>query len=143
MLNLDDTDRALISLLRKDARLPVVSISHHLKISRATVQKRIERLLAKKVIHGFTIKTASPDNQMPIRAQTHIKMQSKSHKRLIAYISGKPEVIAVHTISGPYDILVEIQALSLEKLDDALADIRTHEDVMDTETSILLATHYQ
>ncbi|OUS13700.1 hypothetical protein A9Q97_04535 [Rhodospirillales bacterium 47_12_T64] len=70
-------------------------------------------------------------------------MRSKSNKRILSYLAGRVEVIAIHTISGPYDILAELHTASLEKLDSALADIRTHEDVTETETNILLATHYQ
>ena len=140
---IDDIDKRLIAHLRKDARQPVVSLAHILGVSRATVQNRIERLLANKVIHGFTIKTNNADQQAPIRAQTRIKMRSKSNKRILSYLSGKIEIIAIHTISGPSDILAELHTESLEILDTALADIRAHEDVMETETNILLATHYQ
>ncbi len=140
---IDDTDRNLIALLRQDARQPVVSLAHSLNVSRATVQNRIDRLVKRGIIQGFTIKTKSTDTQVPIRAQTRIKMRSKSNKRILSYLAGRVEVIAIHTISGPYDILAELHTASLEKLDSALADIRTHEDVTETETNILLATHYQ
>ena len=140
---IDNTDQKLIALLRQDARQPVVSLAHKLGISRATVQNRIDQLVAKKVIQGFTIKTSDADAEAPIRAQARIKMRSKSNKRIMAYLAGQTEVIAIHTISGPYDILVDIHTQSLESLDSTLADIRTHEDVMETETNILLATHYQ
>lgn len=140
---IDDIDKKLITQLRQNARQPVVSLAHILGISRATVQNRIDRLLDSKVIQGFTIKTNNADKQAPIRAQTRIKMRSKSNKRILSYLAGKIEVIAIHTISGPSDMLAELHTDSLEVLDTALADIRAHEDVMETETNILLATHYQ
>jgi len=140
---IDTTDQELIALLRQDARQPIVSLAHKLGISRATVQNRIDRLVEQKIIQGFTIKTSNADAQAPIRAQARIKMRSKSNKRIMTYLAGRTEIVAVHTISGPYDILVDLHTQSLERLDSALADIRTHEDVMETETNILLATHYQ
>ncbi|MFD2206273.1 Lrp/AsnC family transcriptional regulator [Kiloniella antarctica] len=140
---IDDIDKKLIAYLRQNARQPVVSLAHILGVSRATVQNRIDRLLDNKVIQGFTIKTNNTDQQAPIRAQTRIKMRSKSNKRILSYLAGKIEVTAIHTISGPSDILAELHTETLEALDTALADIRSHEDVMETETNILLATHYQ
>ncbi|MGB9390025.1 MAG: AsnC family transcriptional regulator, partial [Xanthobacteraceae bacterium] len=41
---MDDTDRRLIALLRQNARLPVATLAQLLKVSRGTVQNRIDRL---------------------------------------------------------------------------------------------------
>jgi DNA-binding Lrp family transcriptional regulator len=38
------TDEALLSLLREDARMPTAAIARRLQLSRTTVQSRIERL---------------------------------------------------------------------------------------------------
>ena len=38
MHNLDDTDRELLALLRHDARTPVATLAHKLKVARGTVQ---------------------------------------------------------------------------------------------------------
>ncbi len=43
---LDDTDRRLIALLRDDARLPVAHLAKVLRISRGTVQNRLDRMQA-------------------------------------------------------------------------------------------------
>ena len=51
---MDDTDRRLIALLRENARVPVATLAHLLKVSRGTVQNRIDRLTADGVIGGFT-----------------------------------------------------------------------------------------
>ena len=43
------TDRRLIALLRDNARLPVATLAHFLKVSRGTVQNRIDRLTAERL----------------------------------------------------------------------------------------------
>lgn len=53
---MDDTDRRLLALLRKDARTPVITLAKELKVSRATVQNRINKLERDGVILGYTIK---------------------------------------------------------------------------------------
>jgi DNA-binding Lrp family transcriptional regulator len=53
---MDDTDRRLIALLRENARVPVATLAHLLKVSRGTVQNRIDRLTADGVIGGFTVR---------------------------------------------------------------------------------------
>ena len=43
---MDETDRKLIALLRADSRAPTASLARVLKVSRGTVQNRIDRLMA-------------------------------------------------------------------------------------------------
>jgi predicted ArsR family transcriptional regulator len=58
---MDDTDRRLIALLRQNARLPVATLAELLKVSRGTVQNRIDRLTDDGVISGFTVRLRRPN----------------------------------------------------------------------------------
>ena len=49
---MDATDRKLIALLRADSRTPVATLARALKVSRGTVQNRIDRMLAQGDILG-------------------------------------------------------------------------------------------
>eukprot|EP01041_Mallomonas_annulata_P020620 gene20621-40456_t len=51
---LDDLDRRLIALLRADSRTPAATLAKSLKVSRGTVQNRVDRLLNRGFIQGFT-----------------------------------------------------------------------------------------
>ena len=61
---LDATDRALLALLRENARAPTSELARKLKLSRTTVQSRLERLERQRVIAGYTVTVA----RMPRRA---------------------------------------------------------------------------
>ena len=52
-IQLDETDRKLIALLRHDARAPVSTLAADLKLSRATIKSRIDRLVEKQIIQGL------------------------------------------------------------------------------------------
>jgi DNA-binding Lrp family transcriptional regulator len=52
----DDTDRALIALLRNDARASVASLAKALGVARGTVQNRMGRLAANGTIVGYTVR---------------------------------------------------------------------------------------
>ncbi len=54
----DATDRALLALLREDARAPTAELARKLGLSRTTVQSRMERLQRQRVITGYTISVA-------------------------------------------------------------------------------------
>ena len=53
---IDDIDRKIIDILMKDARTPYLEIARILKISEATVRKRVRSLESRGIIKGYTIK---------------------------------------------------------------------------------------
>ena len=55
MLDISATDRRLIYALKQDGRASVTTLAAMLKVSRATVQSRMERLITTGVIQRFTI----------------------------------------------------------------------------------------
>src|SRR5689334_17631166 len=79
-MELDDTDRRLIALLRNDARRPASSLAAALGVSRGTVQNRIARMLRGGVIQGFTLKFGGQveDEGSPVRAVTTIEIRGRS-----------------------------------------------------------------
>ena len=55
---MDDLDRRLLALLRADSRAPVATLAARLKVSRGTVQNRIDRMMRPGgAIQGFTVRT--------------------------------------------------------------------------------------
>ena len=52
----DDLDRRLLALLREDGRASTAALAERLKVSRGTVQNRIDRLQRSGLLVGFTIK---------------------------------------------------------------------------------------
>ena len=57
MFNLDPTDRALLGLLRGNARRSTADLARELSLSRTTVQSRIARLERERVITGYSVRT--------------------------------------------------------------------------------------
>lgn len=52
----DSLDNELISELRGDGRATISHLAQRLKVSRATVQNRLDRLISSGAILGFTIR---------------------------------------------------------------------------------------
>jgi DNA-binding Lrp family transcriptional regulator len=136
----DDLDQRLIALLRADSRTPAASLAKALKVSRGTVQNRIERLVAKGVIQGFTIKTRPDMDANRVRAVMTIAIEGERARFVVQALKGFPEVAAVHTTNGRWDLVVELDVETLAGFSHALDRIRQIEGIASTETSILLAT---
>jgi DNA-binding Lrp family transcriptional regulator len=138
MIILDSLDRQLISLLRADGRAPISRLASELKVSRATVQARLDRLIESGAILGFTVRAEERRASEGVRAITLIEVAGASTSAVIRALRGLPEITAVHTTNGAWDLVAEVHAESLIDLDRVLREMRTVEGVLNSETSILL-----
>jgi DNA-binding Lrp family transcriptional regulator len=141
-MELDEIDRRLLALLRDDGRRPASSLAAALGVSRGTVQNRIARLLREGVIQGFTVRM-QPEAEWAgraVRAITTIEIRGRATANVLHALRGFPEVRALHTTNGRWDVVAEIDAENLEALDQALNRTRMLDGVASTETSILLST---
>lgn len=137
---MDDLDRRLLSMLRADARKPVSSLADALGVSRATVRARVDRLVDTGVIQGFTIVIKAGSQPNPIRAITMIEVEGQAADRVMKRLRGFPEVTALHTTNGRWDIVAEIESETLEAFDQTLRRIRQVEGISVTETSLMLSS---
>jgi DNA-binding Lrp family transcriptional regulator len=141
MPSLDDTDRELISLLRDDGRANVAAMAAKLKVARGTVQNRMARLQRDGVIVGYTVRLKPQVEAHRIRALMTIAVDGNRGKEVLRSLRGHPNVTAIYTTNGRWDIVAELQAETLEAFDRVLSTIRLFSGIANTETSILLSTH--
>ncbi|MCR9213456.1 MAG: Lrp/AsnC family transcriptional regulator [Proteobacteria bacterium] len=138
---MDETDQKLIAALRRNARASVSDLSIELGVSRATVRSRMERLVKEGEILGFTIVVKSDANDMPVRGVTLIEIEGKGNERIISNLRGFPEIQAIHSTNGQWDLIVEFGTETLAKLDEALKRLRLIDGINNSETNLYLATH--
>ncbi len=137
---MDDTDRRLVSLLRENARLPVASLAAILGLSRATVQNRIDRLISDGTITGFTIKLRPDAEPTTICAIMMIEIEGERSEQILKALRGFPEVSAIHTTNGRWDLVLELKTANLDAFDKALRRIREMKGIASSETSLLLSS---
>ena len=137
---MDDTDLALIGALRHDARASLSALSDKQGVSRTTVRARIERLQRQGDIVGFSVVLKADVAQDPVRGLMMIAVEGRGADRILRQLTGLPEVRAVHSTNGRWDMIVEIGTATLEDLDRALATIRRFDGVVSSETNLLLST---
>ncbi len=140
MHDLDALDRALIGLLRADGRAPVSRLAESLGVSRGTVQNRLDRLVDEGVIVGFTVRLREDLDDDVVRAMMVIRLVGQSTTAVVRQLRGMPEVRAVHTTNGAWDLMAEIAVASLPNLDRVLSAIRSIHGIENSETSILLTS---
>ncbi|WP_405125292.1 Lrp/AsnC family transcriptional regulator [Ralstonia pseudosolanacearum] len=139
--SLDDTDRELIGLLRDNARLSIVTLAKKLRVARATVQNRIAKLERDGVIVGYTVRLRPNVDTQRIRAITYIAVEGNRATEIRRRLTGHPNVVALHTTNGRWDLVAELRTDTLEAFDTVLNELRLIDGIANTEASILLSTY--
>ncbi len=138
MHRLDDTDRKLLALLRKNARTPVVNLAKALKVSRATVQNRINKLEKEGVILGYTVKLHEETEVNEVKVIMSISVEAQDEGRVLKTLQAFPEIISVYHTNGHWDLIAKVRTENLSRLGGVLGRIRSVEGIVQTEASLLL-----
>ena len=136
---MDATDRQLLRLLRDNARLSISSLAAALGGSRGTAQARLDRLLADGTIQGFTIRQKPEAEAGQVRAVTLLEVSGGRMAHVVRALRALPEVSAVHTTNGSWDLVVDLTADSLAEFDATLRRMRLIEGIARSETSLKLS----
>lgn len=142
-MSLDATDEQLLALLREDARRPVTRLARDLKLSRAAVYARLERLEKRGPIEGYTVKLKPDYHRRMIRAHVMIKVLPKLSRATERQLAAMPALIALYTVSGEHDLIAMVEAEDVGKLDALIDAIGSLEGVEKTVSSILLSQKLQ
>ena len=89
---------------------------------------------------GFTVRSRQDHDAQPIRAIMMIEVTGHSTTAVIKCLRGLPELYALHTTNGTWDLIAEIRAASLGDFDRVLREVRSIDGILNSETSIMLST---
>lgn len=137
---MDDVDRRLISALRHDARASLSDLALLLGVSRATVRSRMDRLRQSGEVLGYSVVLKDDVARDAVRALVMIGIEGRGTDRILRLLGGLPEVRALHSTNGRWDVIAEVGTTTLEALDEVLTRIRRMDGVTRSETSLLLST---
>jgi DNA-binding Lrp family transcriptional regulator len=137
---LDDFDRRLLALLEADARAPLIELARRLKAPRSTVQDRLRRLEAQKIILGYSAVVATPNASAS--AVVLLAIAQRDQGRLVEALRKFPEIRECHSVSGEYDLQLTIEAPHLEDLDAVIDEIAGLEGVRRSQSFVRLARKF-
>jgi DNA-binding Lrp family transcriptional regulator len=133
---LDRIDQELLLLLSDNARRPAADLARRLKISRATVQSRIVRLVDLGVIRRFTVELGTEESERLIEAFVLVRLTAKDSAPTITAIRRIEAVTSIYTLNGRFDLIADIRVRTMSELDAVLLAIRKLPDVVETESSV-------
>ncbi|WP_343314454.1 Lrp/AsnC family transcriptional regulator [Brucella sp. BE17] len=136
-------DLSLISLLRENARASTAELARKLGVSRTTVQSRLEKLERQGIIQGYTVRIAPAFERDLVRAHVLVTALPKLSPKVEAALREMMVVRTLHSVSGNFDMIVIVEAPSIQELDAILDRIGALEGVERTMSSIILSTRIE
>ncbi|MEL6641013.1 MAG: Lrp/AsnC family transcriptional regulator [Pseudomonadota bacterium] len=137
---MNETDKRLIAYLRQNGRATIAKIAGDLGLARNTVRTRMALLENDGEIVGYTVLTKADLATHPVRGLMMLEIAGRGTEKVQRMLRQLPEVQAVHSTNGAWDLIAEIGTETLEDFDRILTEIRRQEQITKSETSLLLST---
>ena len=132
---MDDLDRAILNVLRRDARTPYTEIAAKVGTSEGTIRNRVERLVDQEVIERFTIATRTGNIKAMIEIDVDVDVDTAAVSERLAEWE---EVDFVWQVSGEEDIVLVVDAADTAGINQLITRARSMEEVINTKTRMIL-----
>ena len=139
-VTLDDTDRKILALLQRDARLTNAAIATEVGLTAPSVFERIRKLEGRGVISNYTI-TVDP-NAVGKMMTAFIRFTAEFDDRYQSgaeAISRDPDVLEFYNVAGEDCFVIKTRVGSPGELESLLNRIRSHMTVQRSVTMIALS----
>lgn len=139
---LDDKDRILVGALRANARESLVGLARRIGLSRSATQERMRRLEREGVIKGYTVELA-PAQDSAVNAMIAVTFEPGFRcRQIVPILSGIPEIMACHSLTGAIDLMVMVACDSNATLNTIRDSVAAVKGVATATTHIVLATEW-
>lgn len=135
---LDATDARLLLALTEHPRATVLALAEQLRISRNTVQARLTRLERDGLLGSFQRRVDPQTIGYPLTAYITTQVTQHLLDDVAAALAGIPEVLQVHGVSGPTDLLIHVVAADAADLYRIAGQILAVPGVERTNTALVM-----
>ncbi len=136
---IDNLDKRILEIMKKDSRCPYVEIAEKLGVSEGTVRSRVHKMTEDGIIRGFTIKTSSKNVKALVEVRIDVNTDTEEIARKLSEYDGVTEVFEV---TGDQDIIAIVDVESSQNLNEIIERVRRYDNVLSTRTRLILKEHF-
>ena len=140
-IELDDTDRRILTALHADARISNSALAELVGIAPSTCHGRVRRLQDLGVIRGFYADIDPVALGLSLQAMISVSLQSNARGRIgtfIHHIRRRPQVMDVYFLAGADDFILHVAAKDTDDLRSFVVEnLNADADVAGTQTSLI------
>ncbi|THV18328.1 Lrp/AsnC family transcriptional regulator [Nocardioides caeni] len=142
MSTMDETDRAILDELRRDARTSMSEVASRVGISRASAYARVKRLVDDRVIRSFTIDVDHAALGLGLPAYVHVRIKQNSWKSFRTKVWELEEAAHVALVAGDFDCVILLRARDAAHLRELVLErIQSLPEVVATQTVLVFEEH--
>ncbi|PSP87458.1 AsnC family transcriptional regulator [Halobacteriales archaeon QS_4_66_20] len=132
---MDELDREILDILRRDARTPYTEIADEVGTSEGTIRNRVESMVEAGVIERFTVATRTGN----VKAMIEISVDVDVHTGgLTEGMADWDRVDFVWQVSGEEDIVLVVDTVDTGGLNELISRVREMDEVSATTTRLIL-----
>ena len=139
-MDLDETDLALLRLLKSDARASHRQLARELGLAQGTVTNRIRRLEEEGVIEGYAPILNPEAMGMSMTIMAGLRIVKGRMIDVQQRIAADPRVFAVYDVTGDWDSIVLARVRDRNDLDNLTKTVFTLDGVARSYTHVVLNT---
>ena len=140
LMDLDDTDRAIIKCLESDARMSLRSVAGEVGVSLGTVSNRLRRLENSGVVTGYTVQLDAEKVGWGLTVVVGLRIEKGRLLELQRKIAEDHRVLGVYDVTGDFDSMVVARAVDRGDLDDLSKTVLSLEGITRSVTHFVLNT---
>ncbi|MFZ2354002.1 Lrp/AsnC family transcriptional regulator [Paucilactobacillus nenjiangensis] len=134
---MDQIDRRIISILQKNARTSLKTLSESCFISSPAIAARITRLEKSGVIANYQTTVDYQKLDYHVKAFIRVQLNPNQKKEFYPYVASIPNILECNCVTGDYSELLEVVFESTEALDSFVNDLQQFGK---TSTQIVFST---
>ena len=134
---MDDIDKKLVSLLQKNARMPLKNLAEQVFLSSPAVSARIERLEKDGIIAGYEAKINKQKLGYMITAFINLEVEPVQKTEFYPFVKQCPNVLECNCVTGNYSMLLKVAFKNTEELDGFIGRLQ---EFGKTNTQIVFST---
>ena len=132
---MDDLDRQILDILRRDARTPYTEIASQVGTSEGTVRNRVERLTEEGIIERFTVSTRTGNIKAMIEVSVKVDVDTTE---ITEQMTEWEQVDFVWQVSGEEDVVLVVDAADTRAVNQLITRARELAEVKNTKTRLIL-----
>lgn len=134
---MDKIDIILLSILQKNARIPIKAMTKNVFLSSPAISARIEKLENQGIITGYTAVIDPFKLGYNITAYINLEMSPKRKPEFYPFIQKCPNVLECNCVTGMYSMLIKVVYPSTMELDSFIGQLQKFGN---TSTQIVFST---
>jgi len=137
---LSELDQTLIATMRARSGVSISELSRVVGVARATVQSRLLRLRDRGVILGYGPDVDAAAAGFDVLAFVTVEIAQGAHDDTVNALRAIPEILEIHTVTGPGDLLCRVVARNNDHLHQVLQRVAQVDEVARTESHLALSS---